>query len=147
MYKQIVLLLVLTSASASTLHAAGIYKCIDKEGKTVFSQYQCAPRAKAISVRPEFREKSDPGVAGLRKGEIRILKRIKRDEKTRAKKRKQELKQAGAEASARKKHCTIAEKRLRKLQGQRREGCAGKKCERIDEKIRYYRGQRSEYCY
>jgi len=145
MNKWIAVLALLVSSLSLSVRAA-IYQCVDLEGKTLFSQNRCNSNATPVPIRPEFKARTSSPTTGLRKGETRTLKQINRREKSRAKKRNQEVKDAN-NTTVSKKRCKKAKKKIRKLKNQRRSGCKNRQCEQIDEKIADYREQKARYCY
>ncbi len=145
MYKWTPVLALLASTISYSVDAT-IYKCIDHDGNTLFSQTRCNTHAETILVRPEFKSITNQDKPGLRKGETKALKKIIRREKARARKRKREVKKANNK-SARKERCSTAKKKIRKLKNQRRSGCKSSQCDQIDEQIVNYREQKSRYCY
>ena len=146
MYKWIPALVLLAGTVTPSIHAA-IYKCVDHDGHTLFSQSRCDINAEAIPIRPEFKSTTNSPGPGLRKGETKTLKNINRREKERARKRKSQAKKAYTTSANKRSRCKTAKKEIRKLQDQRHNGCTSNKCEQIDEKIHDYRKQKSKYCY
>ena len=146
MYKWILALVLLASTVTPSIHAA-IYKCVDHDGHTVFSQSRCDINAETVPIRSEFKSTTNSPVPGLRKGEKKTLKRINRREKERVIKRKLQAKKTDSTSAKRRGRCQTAKKEIRKLQDQRRNGCTSHKCDQIDEEIDDYREQKSKYCY
>jgi len=145
MVKWIPALVLLACTVSPSVHAT-IYKCVDTDGNTLFSQSRCDINAETVPIRSEFKSTTNSPKSGLRKGETRTLKKIKRREKSKARKRKRAVKKAN-NTSAGKGRCTIAKKKIRKLKNQRRSGCKNSRCNQIDEQIDDYREQKSRYCY
>ena len=146
MYKWIPSLVLLASTVTPSIHAA-IYKCVDPDGHTAFSQSRCATNAETVPIRPEFKSTTHSPGPGLRKGETKTLKNIHRREKERARKRKLQAKKASTTSARKRNRCKTAKKEIRKLQDQRRNGCTSSRCDQIDEEIHDYREQKSKYCY
>jgi hypothetical protein len=111
------LLLFVALAAASSLASAQVYKCVDAQGKTVYSQAPCPGTAKSTTIDSRPAPAAAPAAKGSdpRKADAEFKKRQLEAQKEQEKEQK-----ASEEKEAKKVNCASAQQQLQLYQsGQR----------------------------